>query len=82
MWSVEKTCSRKAMMIPYCNVQGEKEAHLAMSEIHDGICGAHQVGDKIKWVHFRCKYIWPTMIKDYYDYAKSCEDCQKHGQLQ
>ena len=25
---------------------GEKEAHLAMSEIHDGICGAHQAGDK------------------------------------
>ena len=61
---------------------GESESRLAMAEIHDGICGAHQAGDKMKWILSRYKYFWPTMIKDCYNYAKSCENCQVHGVVQ
>ena len=28
----------------------EEEAYVALAEVHEGICGAHQAGDKMKWV--------------------------------
>ena len=31
---------------------GESEAYLALSEVHNGACGAHQAGHKMKWLLF------------------------------
>ena len=28
---------------------GEREAFIALAEVHEGICGAHQLGEKMKW---------------------------------
>ena len=30
--------------------QSESEAYIALTEVHEGICGTHQAGEKIKWV--------------------------------
>ena len=30
----------------------------------------------------RQRVYWPTMIKDCIQFAKSCEECQKHGVVQ
>ena len=32
---------------------GELEAYIALPETHEGICGSHQVGEKMKWMLFR-----------------------------
>ncbi|PNX93805.1 hypothetical protein L195_g016965 [Trifolium pratense] len=32
---------------------GEAEAYLAISDVHSGACGSHQVGHKMKWLLFR-----------------------------
>ncbi|XP_015970564.1 uncharacterized protein LOC107494047 [Arachis duranensis] len=61
---------------------GEKEAYLALAEVHEGICGAHQSGKKMKWVINRKRLYWPTIQRDCINYARSCEECQKHGSLQ
>ena len=29
---------------------GESKAYIALGEVHEGICGAHQAGEKMKWV--------------------------------
>ncbi|KAL1363986.1 hypothetical protein AAHE18_03G185900 [Arachis hypogaea] len=50
---------------------GEKEAYLALAEVHEGICDAHQR-----------RLYWPTIQRDCINYARSCEECQKHGSLQ
>ncbi|KAL1352493.1 hypothetical protein AAHE18_06G171000 [Arachis hypogaea] len=50
---------------------GEKEAYLALAEMHEGICGAHQR-----------RLYWPTIQRDCINCARSCEECQKHGSLQ
>ncbi|KAL1338127.1 hypothetical protein AAHE18_10G188800 [Arachis hypogaea] len=60
----------------------EKEAYLALAEVHEGICGTHQSGEKIKWVINRRRLYWPTIQRDCINYARSCEECQKHGSLQ
>jgi hypothetical protein len=37
----------------------ENEAFLAISNVHSGSCGAHQVGHKMKWLLFRRGLYWP-----------------------
>nr|KYP75499.1 Pro-Pol polyprotein [Cajanus cajan] len=61
---------------------GTHESYIAMAEIHEGICGAHQAGEKMKWVLSRKGLYWPTMFKDCIEFARSCEECQKHGPIQ
>ena len=40
------------------------EALEVLKEAHDGICGAHQPGPKLKDGLHRLGYYWPTMIAD------------------
>jgi hypothetical protein len=56
---------------------GQEEAKKMMSEVHDGLCGAHQSAYRMKWVirHTRC--FWPTMLEDCFEYYKGCQDCQE-----
>ncbi|XP_072054237.1 uncharacterized protein [Arachis hypogaea] len=61
---------------------GEEETYLALIEVHEGICGAHQSGKKMKWVINKRRLYWPTIQRDCINYARSCEECQKHGSLQ
>ena len=61
---------------------GDTEAYLAMSEVHSGICGAHQAGHKMKWLLFRQGVYWPSVLKDCIDFAKGCQECQIHASIQ
>ncbi|XP_015944767.1 uncharacterized protein LOC107469893 [Arachis duranensis] len=56
-----------------------EDQNIALGEVHNGICGAHQAGKKIRWVLYRNYVYWPSMIKDCINYAKACQECQKHG---
>ena len=60
----------------------ESEAYLALSTVHSGTCGAHQVGHKMKWLLFRQGMYWPTMLKDCIEFAKGCRECQVHAGIQ
>ncbi|CAL2229163.1 unnamed protein product [Prunus armeniaca] len=33
----------------------------------------------MRWLLRRHGYYWPTILKDFIEYAKGCQDCQKHG---
>ena len=59
----------------------ESEAYIALAEVHEGICGAHHAGEKMKWVLYRQWVYWPLMVKDCFEFAKSYEECQKHGHI-
>lgn len=60
----------------------ESEAYLALSSVYSGACGAHQVGHKMKWLLFRQEIYWPTMLKDYIEFTKGCQECQVHAGIQ
>ena len=53
-----------------------------MDEVHEGICGAHQAGTKIRWLLRRYSYFWLEMEKDFKAYARGCAECLRHGLLQ
>jgi ribonuclease HI len=60
----------------------ETEAYLAVSNTHNGTCGTHQAGHKMKWLLFRQGVYWPTMLKDCIEFAKGCQGCQEHAGIQ
>ena len=47
-----------------------------MKQVHDGVCGTHQSGVKIRWLIRRHDYFWPTILKYYITYSKGCQ-CQR-----
>ncbi|GKV36587.1 hypothetical protein SLEP1_g44699 [Rubroshorea leprosula] len=61
---------------------GPDESFQMLSDVHDGICGAHQAGIKMRWLIRRHGFFWPSVLKDCIAYAKSCKSCQIHGPLQ
>ena len=60
----------------------QEEAKVLMGEVHEGICGAHQSASKMKWIIRRTEYFWPTILEDYFEYYKGCQDCQCFGNVQ
>ncbi|XP_024164019.1 uncharacterized protein LOC112170997 [Rosa chinensis] len=59
-----------------------REAKRLMREVHEGVCGAHQAGPKMRWLIRRHGYYWPSILKDCIAFAKGCQDCQAHGPVQ
>ncbi|KAL1353230.1 hypothetical protein AAHE18_06G223400 [Arachis hypogaea] len=46
------------------------------------ICLGEKEAEKMKCVINRRRLHWPTIQRDCINYARSCEECQKHGSLQ
>jgi hypothetical protein len=61
---------------------GSDQSKIVMGEVHEGICGNHQLAHKIKWLLHRAGFYWPTMISDCFRYYKGSESCQKFRDLQ
>ncbi|GKV52216.1 hypothetical protein SLEP1_g58805 [Rubroshorea leprosula] len=52
---------------------GPDESFQMLSDVHDGICGAHQAGIKMRWLIRRHGFFWPSVLKDCIAYAKGCK---------
>jgi len=49
-----------------------------MEELHEGICGSHIGGRALSLKVIQAGYYWPTMKKDFMNYAQRCEKFKKH----
>jgi hypothetical protein len=61
---------------------GQEEAKKMMSEVHDGLRGAHQSAYRMKWVIRQTGCYWPMMLEDCFENYKGCQDCQKFRNIQ
>ncbi|KAM1184237.1 hypothetical protein ACFX15_013225 [Malus domestica] len=61
---------------------GPQESARAIAEVHEGVCGAHQSGRKMRWLLRRHGYFWPKILKDCIEFARGCVQCQIHGPIQ
>ncbi|XP_055960597.1 uncharacterized protein LOC130015093 [Mercurialis annua] len=61
---------------------GTTEALEVMKQTHEGVCGAHQSGVKMRWLIRRHGYFWPSILKDCMTFAKGCQSCQRYGNIQ
>jgi hypothetical protein len=60
----------------------KEESRIAMDEVHEGICGTHQVAHKMKWMLRRAGVYWPNMLANCFKYYMGCEACQRFGKVQ
>ena len=60
-----------------CKLEGLE----VIAQLHEGLCGAHQFGIKMRWLLQRYSVYWPTILKDCIEYAKGYQECQNHGSL-
>jgi hypothetical protein len=58
-----------------------EQIKVAMGEVHEGMCGTHQLAHKMKWMLKRAGFYWPTMVVDCFKYFKGCEACQRFGDV-
>jgi hypothetical protein len=61
---------------------GDEQARVAMGEVHEGICGAHQSAYKMRWTLRRAGLYWPTTVSDCIEYQRGCEACQRFRNIQ
>jgi hypothetical protein len=61
---------------------GIDQARIAMGEVHEVICGTHQLAPKMKWILHRAGFYCPTMMTNCFRYYKGCEECQRFGNIQ
>jgi hypothetical protein len=43
---------------------GKEEVKIAMGEVHEGLCGAHQSAHKMRWMLRRVGVYWLTILRD------------------
>ena len=53
-----------------------------MKQVHEEVCGAHQVEIKMQWLIRRHGYFLLTILSDCINYSKGCQQCQKYGSIQ
>lgn len=58
---------------------GQAEADQVLQETHHGVCGGHQSGAKMYHNVRLAEYYWPGIMADCMRVAKSCHNCQIHG---
>jgi hypothetical protein len=61
---------------------GSNLFRIVMGDVHEGIYGTHQWTYKMIWLLCCAGFYWPTMLNDCFRYYKSCESCQKFGDVQ
>jgi hypothetical protein len=79
---LDNTLSRRTIDGLLLKCLGSDQSRIAMGEVHEGICGTHQLAHKIKWLLRHARFYWPTMINDCFRYYKGCESCQKFRDVQ
>jgi hypothetical protein len=79
---LDNTLYRRTIDGLLLNCLGSDQSKIAIGEVHEGICGTHQLADKIKWLLHRARFYWCTMINDCFRYYKGCESCQKFRDVQ
>jgi hypothetical protein len=80
--SLDADLYRTTIDIMLLKCLGEEQAKVAVWEVRDGICGAHQSAYKMNWLLWRAGFYWPTMMDDCVKYQKGCEAYQRFRNIQ
>ncbi|CAK9165889.1 unnamed protein product [Ilex paraguariensis] len=74
---LQDTLYKRGYSLSWLRCLSPEEAHYALREIHEGICGNHSGGRSLAHKALRQGYFWPTMIRDAQEFSKKCDKCQR-----
>ncbi|KAH9318924.1 hypothetical protein KI387_020693, partial [Taxus chinensis] len=63
----------------YKRAVGRDQGKELLEEFHNGTCGGHFSGQLTARRILDAGYHWPTLFKYCYNYCKTCDICQTHG---
>ena len=66
---------------PYLLCLHPEKVGQLLAELHEGVCGSHMKGRSLAHQAMTQEFWWPQMLKDAVEYARKCEQCQKHAPL-
>ncbi|XP_020675309.2 uncharacterized protein LOC110094419, partial [Dendrobium catenatum] len=66
---MNETLYRRSFDQMWLRCLNNEEARKVMGEVHEGLCGAHQSGPKMKVRIKRLGYYWPTIIRNCMEHA-------------
>ena len=52
-----------------------------MEKCHASPYGGHFAGDKTTRKILQSEFCWPTLFKDYFEWVKHCDACQRMGSI-
>lgn len=55
--------------------------HFTCIKCHDSPYGGHHAGDRTVAKVLQSCFYWPTLHKDYTEFVKSCDACQRVGNI-
>ncbi|KAJ9541848.1 hypothetical protein OSB04_028354 [Centaurea solstitialis] len=76
-WAVGAICADQ--MIRRCIPKEETTSILR--HCHSGPCGGHFGGSRTAAKVLQSGFFWPTLHNDAYNFAKSCNECQRSGNI-
>ena len=59
----------------------EREQGIILYEYHASPYGGHFLGDKTAHKILQSGFYWPTIFKDFFDWVKLCDQCQRMGSI-
>ena len=59
----------------------ESEQGKILQECHASPYGGHFAGDKTTQKILQSDFYWPTLFKDYFEWVKLCDQCQRMGNI-
>uniref|UniRef100_A0A2N9FAK7 Integrase catalytic domain-containing protein n=1 Tax=Fagus sylvatica TaxID=28930 RepID=A0A2N9FAK7_FAGSY len=72
---------QKGLLTPIFTLPNKTEAEYVIREVHEGICSNHLRAHSLVHKLIRVGYYWPTMQKDAVSYTRTCDKCQRFGNL-
>jgi hypothetical protein len=57
------------------------KAHIVFKELHEIVAIGHFVADITTNKILDASYWWPILFKDTHEFCRSCDSCQKIGEL-
>jgi hypothetical protein len=72
---------KRGFSLLYLRCLDKLEAEYVMREVHEGICGNHSGARSLVHKLIRAGYYWPAMPKNSIAYTRSCDKCQRFGNL-
>ena len=79
---LDDTLYKRGFSMPYLKCDNEEEAKYILEKIREGICGDHARLRSLVSKVIRRGYFWLTLQKDAREFVKTCDKCQRFGNVQ
>ncbi|XP_022158219.1 protein NYNRIN-like [Momordica charantia] len=72
---------RRGFSLPLLRCLTPEEGLYVLREVHEGVCGNHSGARSLSAKVIRQGYYWPTLSQDAKKFVRTCDNCQRYGNV-